>query len=195
MALACVILFAPASAEVARSTFSDQRQYELFYAYKYQANFVERLLLECTADREVWRAFGFATAPLSNAYLDIVLGTSIFQQDPFTGDTLVARLWEEAALHFTRDPSRQDNPADPVLMAQRDVLHLVNLHQHDLDVLCDFAFWEEVSYLEEVIDDVLSDAEDRLLEDDFAAFMQRASDGLPLLRRLFHANPLSRLLK
>lgn len=181
----------PLIANDAYSKFVDQGHYELVYEYKYQANFVERLILECTGDRKVWRSFGYATAPVSSAYFEYVLGTSIFQPDPFTGQSLSSRLWQEAIINITRSSAARGDPADPVLMAQRDVLRLLDLYHDEFDALCDFTFWEEVSYLEVVLNDLLADAETRLDEEAFRKFRERADEGLPLIQRLFAANPLS----
>lgn len=174
----------------ARPVFADQAHYELVYEFQYRANFVERLILECTGDQAVWRSFGYATAPVSNAYFEHVLGTSVFQRDPFTDSSLISRLWQESYLNVTRSSEARGDPADPVLMAQRDVLRMVDTYHDEIDALCDFAFWEEVGYLEEVLSDLLADAESRLDENEFDKFIKRAEQGLPLLRRLFSANPL-----
>ncbi len=179
------------------SIFSDQAHYELVYEYKYYSNYVERLIFECTADREVWRMFGLASAALSNAYGKYVLHTSIFQNDPFTDQRWVSRLSQEIFLHVFRDYTARGDPADPVLMAQRDVLQLVERYKDELDLICDFLFWERVTYLEEIVNELISDAQSRLNAETFDLFMERAhsnesilGSGLPRLQRLFASNPL-----
>lgn len=192
LAAAIFVACAPfsAAANDPPSVFAEQAHYELVYEYMYRANFVERLILECTADRAVWWSFGYATASLTNAYYWHVLGTSVFQRDPFTDQALISRLWQETILLLTRSSAARGDPVEPVLMAQRDVLRMVELYDEELDSLCDFAFWEEVGYLEDVVDDLLADADARLDRDEFELFVQRSESGLPLMRRLFAANPL-----
>ena len=177
-------------AEDRQSIFADQAQYELFYEYGYQSNFVERLIFECTADDEVWATFAYATAPVTNAYMRHVLESSIFQPDPFTNQRLISRVLQETALNLTRSSKALGDPADPVLMAQRDVLRLVQLHSNDIDSLCDFVFWEEVAFLEQIVSNLLQDAEVRLEPGEYTSFLEDAEDGLPILRKLFAANPL-----
>lgn len=193
LSLALLGCFVPISggATDQQTLFADQTHYEMVYEYSYQSNFVERMIFECTADRKVWRKFGYVMAGISNAYTRLVLGTSVFQRDPFTNQRATSRLWQELLLHHMRSPAARGDPADPVLMAQRDVLRLVELYPDDLDALCDFIFWEEVSNLQQIVARFLSDAEERLDEAAFADFKDRTEDGLLLLQRLFAANPLS----
>jgi hypothetical protein len=175
--------------EEAPQSFADQAQYELFYDFEYQANVIERLIFECTASDDVWEVFAYATAPVTNAYGKEVLKLG-FGTDPFTNQSLSSLLWQELKLNLTRSSEADGDPAHPVIMAQRDVLKLVNDHGEDIDALCDFVFWEEVGIFKATTDHLLEDARSRLDDEAFRAFSKRAEEGLPVLRKLFSANPL-----
>lgn len=192
--LSCITFCALAPLAEAKensSLFSDQTQYELFYEYVYRANFVERLVFECTADEDVWETFAYATAPITNGYKRFVLNTSIWRRDPFTGQRLVSLLWQELKLNLTRSSQADGDPAEPTLMAQRDVLELVTKYTSDIEALCDFVFWEEVELLELAVSDLFSDAKDRLTDEEYRQFNERTDEGLLVLQRLFTANPFN----
>lgn len=171
------------------STFADQGQYELFYDYAYQANFVERLLFECTSDDDVWWTFAIATASITNAYKEEVLKLS-WWADPFTQQWLTSRLAQELVLNLSRSSTVFGDPADPITMAQKDVLELVNHLDGDMDALCDFLLWEEVGSLDEALELLMADARRQLDDADFRTFSERAEEGLPTIRKLFRANPV-----
>jgi hypothetical protein len=173
-----------------RKAFADQAQYEVFYEFEYQANVVERLIFECTADDDVWEIFAYATAPITNSYMDEVLGLG-FGQEPFTDQSLGSLLWQELKLNLTRSSVAEGDPAEPRLMAQRDVLKLMKKVGEDRDTICDFVFWEEVGTFEETVDQLLEDTRSRLDDEALGAFLARAEEGLPILRKLFAANPLN----
>ena len=183
----------PAFAESSHNYFEDQLQYELLYEFTYQSNFVESLLLECTGERGVSYAFAFATAPISNNYKREILGVAGIAPDPFTAKPLSKRLWHELKLAVTRDPNDQGDLAEPVLMAQKDVLRLMEQFRDEKDVLCDFVFWEEVLRLDDVTVELMRDAKRRKADTpEFLAFDEEARKGLVVLTRLFQANPLKR---
>lgn len=169
-------------------TFVDQGQYELFYEYAYQANFVERLLFECTADDGVWWTFATATARVTNAYKAEVL--KFTSADPFTHQWVGSLLVQELVLNLSRRSTAFGDPANPVTMAQRDVLELVSHLDGDMDAMCDFVFWEEVGAFDEILSLLLRDARGRLEDAEFQIFSQQAEAGLPTIRKLFRANPV-----
>lgn len=172
--------------------FEDQSQYELVYEFQYQNNFVERLIFECTADEEAWGKFAYAMAPISNAYRGHVLGKNVvFDRDIFTNEAFLSLVGQELWLNVTRSSKQlYGDPTQPVLMAQRDVLRIVETYSDNLAALCDFVFWEEVAYLEVLLEDLIEDAKARLESaESFREFLEDAEQGLPTLRRLFAANP------
>lgn len=187
-------LAAPVYADGTADPFEDQYQYELFYEFTYQANVVESLLLECTGERAVSYKFAFATAPISNSYKREILGLDGLVPDPFTGKPL-KRLYDEIRLMFSRDHTSDDadarSAAEPVLMAQKDVLRLMAEFPEEKDALCDFVFWEEVIAFEAATEKLLQDAKTRKRTSiQHAAFNEATEKGLVVLNRLFDANPL-----
>lgn len=182
-----------ALAEKVRDYFADQQQFELFYEFTYRANVVESFLLECTGDRSVSYKFAFGTAPVSNAYKSAILGMSGIAPDAFTSKPLSKRVWDEVALAVRRNPNVKDDYSEPVLMAQRDVLRLIQTFNNEKNVLCDFVFWEEVIKLEDVTNDLIKDALGRNRSaSELAEFESRIKPGVLVLKRLFNANPLKR---
>lgn len=171
--------------------FDDQAQYELLYEFSYQSNIVESFFLECTGDRSVSYKFAFATAPISNGYKNDIMGLKGIAPDPFANKSLAKRVWHEIRLAVTRNPEKEKYLVEPVLMAQKDVLRLMQTYRAEKDVLCDFVFWEEVLKLEDVTLELLRDAKRRKAgAPEFYAFEARTREGLPVLNRLFQANPL-----
>ena len=169
----------------------DQLQFELFYEFTYRVNIVESFLLECTGDRSVSYKFAFASAPISNAYKSEILGLSGIAPDAFTSKPLSRRLWDEVSLAVTRNYKDRDEFAEPILMAQQDVLRLVDGFRSEKNVLCDFIFWEEVLKLEDVTNELIRDAKvrkrgARVLK----LFEDSIQEGLAVMTRLFNANPL-----
>ena len=192
MLVSFYIFFAsPIYAAVPSDPFEDQVQFEIFYAFTYQANVVEHFLLECTGTHDVSYKFGYATAPISNSYKHDILGLAGFVPDPFSNKPLLKRLWDDISIRFTRDYKKKDDYFDPVLMAQKEVLRLMDTFRDDKDVLCDYVFWEEVYKLETITNELMSDANKRKNDTpELVEFSARAEEGLVVLQRLFDANPL-----
>ena len=180
-----------ASAEENDRYFEDQLQFELLYEFSYQKELVESFLFECTAERDVSSPFAYAASSITNAYEDNIMGLGGFVPDPFTNKPLWKRLWEEMLLVMTRDYDNEGDLANPVLMAQKDVLRLMDIFRDEKDTLCDFIFWEEVLRLEGVTVELIQDAKERKGgTPEIVAFNERAGKGLVVLTRLFDANPL-----
>lgn len=183
----------PAMAEVAERHFEDQQQFELFYEFCYRANVVESFLLECTGKRSVSWKFGYATAPISNSYRREILGVGGLVPDVFTNKPLSKRLWDETSLAVMRNHETNDDYSDPVLMAQKDVLRLMEVFQSEKNVLCDYIFWEDVLKLEDVTSELIRDAKVRKKGmSELQRFEDNIQPGLAVMNRLFKANPLRR---
>ena len=181
-------------AESARldDVFADQLQYELFYDFTFQANVVERFVLECTGDHDLWRTFGYATAPISNSYKHDILGMEGLVPNPFNDSSLLKSLWSEFILNLTENTDRNKGTSDPVLAAQIETVRLFNLLENDKDGLCDFVFWEEVEMLRVLTQELLDDTAARYAgTEKLKQFQDRADEGLPILRSLFRLNPIN----
>ena len=189
MALAVALTSSLANAGDPESFFADQSHHQLVYDFVYQTSLVDRMIFECTADREVSGSFAVAAASVSDPYFEHVLGPSAVDLNPFSDQGWIRRQWQDFTLNIWGSTTLRGDPADPFPMAQRDALLLFESSPEERESICDYTFWEEVGLLETVVDDLLSDAENRLDPDAHAAFMQRSEEGLPLLRRLFEANP------
>jgi hypothetical protein len=180
-----------AIAENADRRFEDQLQFELFYEFSYRINIVESFLLECTGDRGVSYKFAFSTAPISNSYKSEIMGVSGISPDVFTNKSLSKRLWDEVETTVTRNHENMGDLAEPVLMAQKDVLRLMDRFRSEKNVLCDFVFWEEVSKLEGVANELMRDVKVRKRGTrELKAFENHIQSGLATMTRLFNANPL-----
>ena len=181
----------PASAEENDRYFEDQLQFELFYEFSYQKELVESFLFECSGDRDVSLPFAYATASITNAYMHDIMGLGGLVPDPFMSKPLWKRLLEETWLIVMRDYDNDGDLADPVLMAQKDVLRLMDIFRDEKDLLCDFIFWEEVLRFEGVTVELIQDAKERKGgTPEIVVFEERAGEGLVVLTRLFDANPL-----
>ena len=183
----------PLHAESTRmgNVFADQAQYELFYDFEFEANVVERFVLECTGDHDLWRTFGYATAPISNSYKHDILGMEGIVPNPFNESSLLKSLWSEFVLNLTENTDRNKGTSDPVLAAQIETVRLFNLLENDRDGLCDFVFWEEVEMLRALTQELLDDTAARYAgTEKLKQFQDRANEGLPILRSLFGLNPI-----
>lgn len=139
--------------------FEDQSQYELYYEYMYQLNFVEFLTSDCTSNRKIGGEF-YGRMSLSKEYNENVLGVDVFT-DVFAGKKLIANLWGELVRGVKRN-DEMTSALDPVGYAQFKAHQLIDDNKEIYELICEEVYWDEVLKLKTLSDELMYDAEQRI---------------------------------
>ena len=154
-----IILCSDVAAEEELFEFDDQSQYEVFYDYTYQINFVEFLTTDCSSSRKVGGKF-YLTMTLTDEYKEIILGVENLT-DVFSGKALVSLLWGELIRGITRN-NTMTSALDPVGYAQFKAHTLVDENKELYELICEEIYWDEVLKLEILSNELLLDTENRV---------------------------------
>ena len=154
-----IILCSDVAAEEELFEFDDQSQYEVFYDYTYQINFVEFLTTDCSSSRKVGGKF-YLTMTLTDEYKEIILGVENLT-DVFSGKALVSLLWGELIRRITRN-NTMTSALDPVGYAQFKAHTLVDENKELYELICEEIYWDEVLKLEILSNELLLDTENRV---------------------------------
>jgi len=154
-----IILCSDVAAEEELFEFDDQSQYEVFYDYTYQINFVEFLTTDCSSSRKVGGKF-YLTMTLTDEYKEIILGVENLT-DVFSGKALVSLLWGELIRGITRNDT-MTSALDPVGYAQFKSHTLVDENKELYELICEEIYWDEVLKLEILSNELLLDTENRV---------------------------------
>ena len=154
-----IILCSDVAAEEELFEFDDQSQYEVFYDYTYQINFVEFLTTDCSSSRKVGGKF-YLTMTLTDEYKEIILGVENLT-DVFSGKALVSLLWGELIRGITRNDT-MTSALDPVGYAQFKAHTLVDENKELYELICEEIYWDEVLKLEILSNELLLDTENRV---------------------------------
>lgn len=139
--------------------FEDQAQYELFYDYVYQLNFVEFLTADCTSNRKVSSSF-YLNMGLTHEYKEIILGVK-YTTDIFAGKSLVSNLWGELVRGIKRD-NTFTSALDPIGFAQFKAHELIDENKEIYEFVCEQIYWDEVLRLQILSNELIYDTEKRL---------------------------------
>ena len=137
-AVLSIIFCSKVSASEELFEFDDQAQYELFYDYVYQLNFVEVLTADCTSNRKVASKF-YHYMGFNNEYKEIILGVGSLT-DIFAGKKLLSNLWGELVRGIKRDDTLT-SALDPVGYAQFKAHELIDENNEIYEFVCEQIYW------------------------------------------------------
>lgn len=153
-----IIFCSEVSADDELFEFDDQAQYELFYDYVYQLNFVEFLTTDCTSNRGVGGRF-YITMGLTHEYKKIILGVK-YTTDIFAGKSLASNLWGELVRGIKRD-NTLTSAIDPIGFAQFKAHELIDENKEIYELVCEEIYWDEVLRLQTLSKELIHDTEKR----------------------------------
>ena len=138
--------------------FEDQAQYELYYDYIYQLNYLEFLTADCTSNRKIGAKF-YLTFSLAGEYHEIILGVDKLT-DVFAGKKFLSNLWGSLVRGVKRDIT-MTSALDPVGYAQFKAHQLIDENKEIYEFICENHYWSEVIELKKLSEELLYDTEQR----------------------------------
>ena len=180
-AVLSIIFCSKVSASEELFEFDDQAQYELFYDYVYQLNFVEVLTSDCTSNRKVASKF-YHYMGFNNEYKEIILGVGSLT-DIFAGKKLLSNLWGELVRGIKRDDTLT-SALDPVGYAQFKAHELIDENNEIYEFVCEQIYWDEVLKLQTLSNELIYDTEKRVSDNEkLNQFKSAAEDELNNLEK------------
>ena len=153
--------------------FDDQAQYELFYNYVYQLNFVEFLTADCTSNRKVSSKF-YLSMGLTDEYKQIILGVQNLT-DIFAGKKLLSNLWGELLRGIKRDDT-MTSALDPIGYAQFKAHELIDENKEAYELICEQLYWDEVLKLQTLSNELIFDTEKRVTDNQKLNWFKSAAE-------------------